>query len=94
MTERVAVRLFARLRELTGTEVIEISLPSDATVRDLRRVVERMWPQAAGLLANTAVAVNDEYAELDHPIRVGDEVAMIPPVSGGASSTGSPAWYI
>jgi molybdopterin converting factor subunit 1 len=83
MTERIAGRLFARLREWTGSEVIEVSLPSGSTVQDLRQVIERTWPQAAGLLANTAVAVNNEYADLDHPIRSGDEVALIPPVSGG-----------
>jgi molybdopterin converting factor small subunit len=53
-------------------------------VADVRTAVERLWPQASGLLANSAVAVNNEYADADHPIQPRDEVALIPPVSGGA----------
>jgi len=77
------VRVFARLRELTGAEVLDVPIPAAATVRDVRNAVSRLWPQASGLLANSAVAVNNEYADGEHAIRPGDEVALIPPVSGG-----------
>jgi molybdopterin converting factor subunit 1 len=83
MTWKLPVRVFARLRELAGTDVINVTVPNDATVADVRTAVERLWPQASALLANSAVAVNNEYADADHPIQPRDEVALIPPVSGG-----------
>jgi molybdopterin converting factor subunit 1 len=83
MTGRVAVRVFARLRELAGAEVIYVPVPAGATADDVRRAVEVLYPDAKGLLAKCAVAVNNEYAAADQPIRDGDEVALIPPVSGG-----------
>ncbi len=76
---RVSVRLFAGLRELAGAGEREVELPEGARV-------EGVWPslglgdEPAGLL----YAVNQEYAERDRPLAQGDEVALIPPVSGGA----------
>ena len=76
---RVVVRLFAGLRELAGTGQRELELPGDASVRDV-------WPllglgdEPPGLL----YAVNKQYAEVAQALADGDEVALIPPVSGGA----------
>jgi molybdopterin synthase catalytic subunit len=76
---RVVVRLFAGLRELAGTGQRELELPGDASVRDV-------WPllglgdEPPGLL----YAVNKQYAEAAQALADGDEVALIPPVSGGA----------
>jgi len=76
---RVAVRLFAGLRERAGTAARDIELADGATVGDV-------WPaltlgdEPAGLL----YAVNKEYAERASSLSDGDEVAVIPPVSGGA----------
>jgi molybdopterin synthase catalytic subunit len=75
----VAVRLFAGLREQAGSGRREVELPEGATVADV-------WPALAlgdeptGLL----YAVNREYADRGTPLGDGDEVAVIPPVSGGA----------
>jgi molybdopterin synthase catalytic subunit len=75
---RVAVRLFAGLRERAGTSVRNVELADGATVGDV-------WPalalgdEPAGLL----YAVNKEYAERAAALSNGDEVAVIPPVSGG-----------
>jgi MoaE-MoaD fusion protein len=76
---RVVVRLFAGLRELAGTGRRDLELPADASVGEI-------WPELGlgdeppGLL----YAVNKEYAETSQPLSEGDEVALIPPVSGGA----------
>jgi len=76
---KVAVRLFAGLRELAGTRALEIDLPDGAIAADV-------WPalalgdEPAGLL----VAINKSYAEPGTVLADGDEVALIPPVSGGA----------
>ena len=76
---KVAVRLFAGLRELAGTRSVELDLPEGAVAADV-------WPALAlgdeprGLL----VAVNKSYAAGTTVLGEGDEVALIPPVSGGA----------
>jgi molybdopterin synthase catalytic subunit/molybdopterin converting factor small subunit len=72
----VTVRLFAGLRERAGWSQREIDA---ATVADVWRALE-LGDEPAGLL----YAVNKEYATPDRPLADGDEVALIPPVSGGA----------
>lgn len=79
----VTVRLFAVYRERAGTDRLVLSLPSGATVSGVMGEVARQYPRVAGLAATTMVAVNQEYAPGDHALRHGDEVALIPPVSGG-----------
>ena len=77
------VRLFARLRDLAGRDLIEIDLPAGATVAELRRKLAADWPALGGLLDRCAVAVNEEFAENDLTLPLGAEVAVLPPVSGG-----------
>jgi sulfur-carrier protein len=76
----VRVLLFAALRDAAGPSV-EVSVPAGATVRELRAELARVLP--AALLARSAIAVNHEYAEDARAVSEGDEVAVIPPVSGG-----------
>ena len=75
----VSVRLFAGLRERAGSNRIEVELPDDAVVRDLLAAMALEPGQCV-------VAINREYAGADEPIGAGDEVALIPPVSGGAGT--------
>ena len=87
----VTVRLFAILRERAGCDSVEIELPEGATVRDaferlaaapgLGELVERM---------PLRMAVNREYASDDTAIAPGDELAVIPPISGGAPGSEQP----
>jgi MoaE-MoaD fusion protein len=80
------VRLFAMLRERAGTDSIELSLEQDATVADALRQLSHDEPLGE-LLARLPlrVAVNRDYAETGTALREGDELALIPPVSGGDS---------
>jgi molybdopterin converting factor subunit 1 len=80
---RVSVRLFAGLRERAGTDRLEVELPEDARVAD---VLAAMAATPVGALRDRecVVAVNREYASADEPVRAGDEVALVPPVSGGS----------
>jgi molybdopterin synthase catalytic subunit len=82
---RVSVRLFAGLRERAGTDRLELELPDDARVAD---VLNAMATTPVGALRprECVVAVNREYAEAHEPVRAGDEVALVPPVSGGAGA--------
>ena len=77
---RVNVRLFAVLRERAGSESLEIDLDEGATVAD---AVRALAPVAGEMPFR--MAVNREYANDSTPIAEGDELAAIPPVSGGAS---------
>jgi molybdopterin synthase catalytic subunit len=75
----VRIRLFAMLRERAGTSELELELPEGARVRDALAAVEEL---AGGL--PLVMAINREYADADAPLAPGDELALIPPVSGGA----------
>lgn len=79
----IRVKLFAAMRDLTGDEVAEVELPDGATVGDLRRELGKQLPLARSLLTRSAIAVNHDVAEADRPLQATDEVAAIPPVSGG-----------
>jgi molybdopterin synthase catalytic subunit len=78
---KVKVRLFAGLRERAGSESVELELADGATVRDAIAAV----PVADGV--PVVMAVNREVAGDDVVLRPGDELALIPPVSGGAIHT-------
>lgn len=78
----VTVRLFARLRELAGADNVPVEVGT-ATVTAIRSALAARLPAAADLIARSAVAVNGEYAVEDQPVAATDEVALIPPVSGG-----------
>jgi len=76
---RVVVRLFAGLRERAGTDRRELDLDDGASVEDVWPALD-LGDEPAGLL----YAVNRTYADPGQALREGDEVALIPPVSGGA----------
>ena len=79
---RLTVRLFAGLRERAGAPTLELDVPEPATVADLRGALAAT-PLAGLPERSFIVAVNREYADPGAPVRDGDEVALIPPVSGG-----------
>ena len=80
---RCRVKLFARARDLAGTDEVSVALPDAATVADLRRALAREVPALAGLLQRSALAVNNEFADETLKVPPGAEVAILPPVSGG-----------
>jgi molybdopterin synthase catalytic subunit len=82
----VRIRLFAQLRERAGANSIEAELPDGATVGDALRQLAA-GPPLGELLASLPVrmAVNRELVSTDTPLRAGDELALLPPVSGGAA---------
>jgi len=80
---RVTVRLFARLREIAGAAELSRELPAGATIRDLWRQLAVEFPSLAQYERSISTAVNAEYARMDHVLRAGDEIAFLPPVSGG-----------
>ncbi|MBI4343298.1 MAG: molybdopterin converting factor subunit 1 [Candidatus Omnitrophica bacterium] len=79
----VNVLLFAQLRGGFGTDELTASLPNEATGAELLAWLSQRNPTLAGLLDVSRLAVNCEYVSLDHRLQDGDEVVVMPPVSGG-----------
>jgi molybdopterin converting factor subunit 1 len=79
----VTVRLFARLRELVGAGELDRDVPEGATVRTVWAVLVREYPQIAPYEESMSCAVNVDYARMTTAVSDGDEVAFLPPVSGG-----------
>jgi molybdopterin synthase catalytic subunit/molybdopterin converting factor small subunit len=84
----VSVRLFAILRERAGTGDLALELPAGATVADALAELRRL-PGLGETLERieVATAVNREWSDPSTPLEAGDELALIPPVSGGAGGT-------
>jgi molybdopterin converting factor subunit 1 len=82
-TVRVTIRLFARLREITGAGELtrEVSAPADAQAA--WRLLSGEFPALERYRPAISCAVNEQYARFDTPLADGDEVAFLPPVSGG-----------
>jgi molybdopterin converting factor subunit 1 len=81
---RVLVRLFASYREAAGQGRIELDLPPGSTVRDAIAEIARRHPLITEG-RKVVIAKNRDYVTADQPLADGDEVALIPPVSGGMS---------
>jgi MoaE-MoaD fusion protein len=81
---RVRVRLFAIQRELAKTREVGLDLTDGATVEDAWRAVVARYPVLAPGRPSLRFARNGDYADADTVLEDGDEVAFIPPVSGGA----------
>ena len=79
----VTVRLFARLRELAGSGELVREVASGATVREVWESLIVDHPSIAPYAESMSCAVNADYARLTTPVRDGDEIAFLPPVSGG-----------
>ena len=79
----VTIRLFAGLRELAGSGELQQELPAGATARTAWDALAAQFPGIAAYREVASCAVNEEYARFTTPLRDGDEVAFLPPVSGG-----------
>jgi molybdopterin converting factor subunit 1 len=79
----ITVRFFSQLRRLAGTETAELSLTEGATVAMALRAVLDRFPALRDTEASTLAAINEEWTPRDRILREGDELALMPPVSGG-----------
>ena len=80
---RVTVRLFARLRDIAGASELARELAPGATIGDVWRQLAREFPEFAGYERSISSAINADYARMNDAVSDGDEVAFLPPVSGG-----------
>ncbi len=79
----VTIRLFARLRELAGTGELRQELAPPASAKTAWDALIASHPSLAAYERGTSCAVNEEYARWSTALKDGDEVAFLPPVSGG-----------
>ena len=82
---RVTVKLFARLREIAGADALERDVPAGSTVGDVWTALVREFDGLAPYTGSIAAGVNADYARLSTPVSEGDEIAFLPPVSGGTT---------
>jgi molybdopterin synthase catalytic subunit len=80
---RVAVKLFAAGRELVGASVAHVEVSAAPTAGEVRRALAEQHAALRGLADRSLIAVNAEYATDATAVSAADEVALIPPVSGG-----------
>ncbi|HZG15394.1 MAG TPA: molybdopterin converting factor subunit 1 [Candidatus Bathyarchaeia archaeon] len=80
---QIKVLLFAALAERANNRELSIELPESSTVEDLLERIGCLHPELSSLLPSCFVSLNQEYASGEQVIQTGDEVAILPPVSGG-----------
>lgn len=79
---RIKILVFGIARDICGSGVIHLKVPETATAGQVKQLLTEEYPHL-GQLKSFLLAVNEEYAELNTLIAPGDEIALIPPVSGG-----------
>ena len=82
---KVSVRLFAGLHDIVGRREVELELLDGATVADLRSQLGSRYPAVVPFMSTLVCAVNEEYVNNEYRLSPNDQVALIPPVSGGSS---------
>jgi len=80
----VRVRCFAGAAEAVGGQTLTLTLPPGSTAGDAVDRLAGQHPALAPMRPHLATAVNETYVGPDHPLEPGDELALIPPVSGGS----------
>ncbi len=83
---RVTVKLFARLRDIAGAAELTREIAPGATIGAVWKGLAADYPELAQYERSISSALNADYARMNAPVRDGDEVAFLPPVSGGERS--------
>lgn len=79
----IALKLFAAARDIAGADSLNLELGETSTVSDIRRAAVAAVPALGPLVERSLIAVNSRYAADNQAVSPADEVALIPPVSGG-----------
>lgn len=86
---QIRVLFFGMLKDLAGRPSDSLSLPENATLADVLNHYERAIPRLNQFMSSVALSVNQQYAAPDMKLSPGDEVALLPPVSGGSAENSS-----
>lgn len=88
---RVRILFFGILKDSAGKSADDLELADGSSLRDLLQQIESQMPQLKKSLASLAMAVNEQYAGPERVLQDGDEIALLPPVSGGSAAGETPA---
>jgi molybdopterin synthase sulfur carrier subunit len=80
---RVTIRLFARLVDIVGAAELSREIAADSTIGTVWQQIVREFPDLAAYERSISSAVNADYARMNQAVTDGDEIAFLPPVSGG-----------
>ena len=80
---RIRVLFFATLRDRAGTKSIDLEIPAETTVQDLKNLVVDSYPGLKDTMDTVVISINREFAFDESLVPENAEVAMFPPVSGG-----------
>ena len=80
---RVRIRLFARLRDVAGSSELARDVPPGSTIKTVWQALASEFPELAGYERSISAARNADYARMSQAVADGDEIAFLPPVSGG-----------
>ena len=80
---KIRVKLFASYREALNKDEIDVGIEEGSDVSALIEVIKKNYPELGILTETVIVSINKEYAEYNTLLKNGDEVALLPPVSGG-----------
>ena len=79
----IEVLLFGAAADRAGTRKVQLEVESGSTLAEVWPLLAERYPNLSSMRDTLAFAVNGEYAKMDGPVGPGDEVAVLPPVSGG-----------
>jgi molybdopterin synthase sulfur carrier subunit len=80
---KVQVRVFAMVRDIVGAELIDVEVPDAATAGEVRGALVSRYPELQSVAGFLKMAVNAEFAADATRVYAGDEIVVLPPVSGG-----------
>lgn len=79
---KVDILTFGITKQIIGQTIFSVDVPESCTVSQLKMQLEKKFADLKNL-GSLHIAVNNDYADMDRVLKVGDEIALIPPVSGG-----------
>ena len=80
---KIQIKLFAAARELSDNGEIGLEVADGILVKDMKQEISNAYPKMSELILRSAVSVNREFATDESVVQENDEIALIPPVSGG-----------
>jgi molybdopterin converting factor subunit 1 len=82
-TVRISILYFATVKDATGIRMESIDLSNDTSIREMLSKISTIYPKLKHILNNIQISVNYKIVDLNTVLKEGDEVALLPPISGG-----------
>lgn len=79
----ISIRFFAKAKEVVGQDSISIDIPLGSSIDDLKIILAQKYSQLQNMLPHLLFSLDDEYVTGETKLKMGDEIACFPPVSGG-----------